>query len=74
MKHLTKTLAQIKVLFILFISGSLWWKTTIVMQHDDFAGWIIVTKCCKKGPITNENNCPNCGKRIVKTKIRTKIV
>jgi hypothetical protein len=50
----------------LLVSGSLWWKTTIVMQHEDFVGWIKVTKCCKIGPVTNENNCPNCGKRIIK--------
>lgn len=26
---------------------------------------IDVTECCKAGPISNENYCPNCGKRIV---------
>ena len=66
MKTKTSILVRIKAFFILLVSGSLWWKTTIVTKHEDFVGWIKVTKCCKIGPITNENNCPNCGKRIIK--------
>ncbi len=27
-----------------------------------------VTSCCKMGPITRENYCPNCGKKIIKLK------
>ena len=27
-----------------------------------------VTSCCKMGPITRENHCPNCGKKIIKLK------
>lgn len=28
---------------------------------------IDVTECCKVGPISSENYCPNCGKKIVQS-------
>ena len=38
---------------------------------EDDNNWLItipVTSCCKIGPITSENYCPNCGKKITKSK------
>ena len=66
MKYISKLLRLTKAYFILLVSGSLWWKTSIIMQDEDFVGWIKVTKCCKIGPITSEKYCPECGKRIIK--------
>jgi hypothetical protein len=37
------------------------WKTKIINQS-----YVKVTDCCKIGPITTENYCPNCGKIIIK--------
>jgi hypothetical protein len=45
--------------------------TTIRIDNDDFCGVTCdmpVTDCCGIGPITNENYCPNCGKKITKEK------
>jgi hypothetical protein len=42
-------------------------NTTKLKTVND--GWndINVTDCCEIGPIIDENYCPNCGKRIIKT-------
>ena len=58
MEHISKLLTRTKAFFILLVCGSLWRKTSIVMQYEDFVGWIKVTKCCKIGPVTNEKYCP----------------
>lgn len=41
--------------------------TKIISQSDDLAGEIYATQCCQWGPITHENYCPNCGKKIIRT-------
>ena len=42
-------------------------KTTRIIDiEDSFAEKIKVVECCKIGPITNENFCPNCGKKVKK--------
>ena len=44
--------------------------TELEIEREDFygAGFIVIhkTKCCKIAPITNENYCPNCGRKIVR--------
>ena len=42
--------------------------TTELIQIDesDFIGGYDVTKCCKVGPVVNENYCPECGKKIIR--------
>ena len=42
--------------------------TRVIAIPDDFVGYIDVVECCKTGPITKENFCPNCGKKIIRTK------
>jgi len=38
---------------------------THLINHDEGMGLnILVTECCGVGPITNENYCPKCGKKI----------
>jgi hypothetical protein len=34
--------------------------------NDKFLMEYNVTSCCNEGPITRENYCPNCGKKIKK--------
>lgn len=42
-------------------------ETILLTGPDDFYQTdVSVTSCCKIGPITSENYCPNCGKKIVK--------
>ena len=46
-------------------------KEVIEVEEDDWFSLnepitLEVTECCKIGPITNENYCPNCGKKIIK--------
>jgi len=45
-------------------------ETELITEMDDvFNGCfteIIKTKCCGIAPITNENYCPNCGRKIKK--------
>ena len=41
-------------------------STTLIKDEDEFIE-CIVTACCKIGPITSENYCPQCGKKITKT-------
>jgi hypothetical protein len=36
------------------------------IESDDFLGEYNVTGCCGGGPVTRENYCPNCGKKIKK--------
>ena len=44
--------------------------TELITEREDvFSGCfseITKTKCCGIAPITNENYCPNCGRRIVR--------
>ena len=45
-------------------------KTTeLIIEKEDYYGCltnITKTKCCGIAPITNENFCPNCGRKIIK--------
>lgn len=41
-------------------------KTNIKYMDDKFYGKLPVTECCGQGPITNENYCSNCGRKIIK--------
>lgn len=41
-------------------------NTTDLTSIEDLGCTIQATACCGIAPITNENFCPNCGKRIVK--------
>lgn len=41
----------------------------VIEEPEEIFGEMIpvsVTSCCRKGPITDENYCPNCGKKIEK--------
>jgi len=43
--------------------------TELITEEEDYYGAmtnITKTKCCGIGPITNENFCPNCGRKIIK--------
>lgn len=43
--------------------------TKIIQIEDDYFGDSVIldaTECCKVNPITNENYCPNCGKKIIR--------
>ena len=43
--------------------------TELITEKEDYYGAmtnITTTKCCGIGPITNENFCPNCGRKIVR--------
>ena len=43
--------------------------TKIIQIEDEYFGIPITldaTECCKVNPITNENYCPNCGKKIIR--------
>lgn len=44
--------------------------TELEIEREDFygAGFIVMykTKCCGIAPITNENFCPNCGRKIIR--------
>lgn len=42
------------------------WKTKKIQIHEEFVGYIWVTECCKRGPITDEKFCPYCGRKIIK--------
>ena len=45
-------------------------KTTeLIIEKEDYYGCltnITKTKCCGIAPITNENYCPNCGRKIIR--------
>ena len=41
-------------------------STELITKHEDSFYEIIKTKCCGIGPITDENFCPNCGRKIVR--------
>ena len=44
-------------------------STELITEKEDYYGAmtnITTTKCCGIGPITNENFCPNCGRKIVR--------
>lgn len=44
-------------------------STELITEQEDYYGSmtnIIKTKCCGIAPITNENFCPNCGRKIVR--------
>ena len=44
-------------------------STELITEKEDYYGAITnitITKCCGIGPITNENFCPNCGRKIIK--------
>ena len=45
-------------------------KTTeLIIEKEDYYGCltnITKTKCCGIAPITNENFCPNCGRKIIR--------
>ena len=45
-------------------------KTTeLIIEKYDYFGLITninKTKCCGIAPITNENYCPNCGRKIIR--------
>lgn len=38
----------------------------LLTMEDDYYVEYHITSCCKIGPITSENYCSNCGKKIVK--------
>lgn len=38
--------------------------TKLIVWKEDFTPDYDVTECCEVGPITNENFCPKCGKKI----------
>ena len=43
--------------------------TELITEEEDYYGAmtnITKTKCCGIGPITNENFCPNCGRKIIR--------
>lgn len=40
-------------------------KCHLIDNYSMF-GLLMLTSCCKIGPITNENYCPGCGRKIVK--------
>lgn len=40
--------------------------TTTVANESFMDDYYIVVKCCGVGPITNENYCPQCGRKILK--------
>lgn len=40
--------------------------TTLERDGEDFASMDLVS-CCKMGPITTENYCPNCGRKIIRS-------
>ena len=45
--------------------------TELITEMDDLYGIdipieITKTKCCEIAPITNENFCPNCGRKIMR--------
>lgn len=68
-----KLLSKIKSWLILLISGSFWWKTSLLTQRKRSIGsWnetiVDVTECCGIIHVSDENYCPKCGRRIVKTK------
>lgn len=42
-------------------------KTTrLIKNNTEFLGEMLIVECCKRGPITDENYCPFCGKEIIK--------
>ena len=44
-------------------------STELITEQEDYYGSITnitKTKCCGIAPITNENFCPNCGRKIVR--------
>lgn len=43
---------------------------SIIQEPEDIFGVMVdvnVTSCCKTGPITDENYCPVCGSKIVRS-------
>ena len=40
--------------------------TNLIQINEPFGYEYEATACCQSGPITNENYCPNCGRKIVK--------
>lgn len=43
-------------------------STTTVINEMFMDDYYLVTKCCGIGPITKENYCPECGRKIIKLK------
>ena len=41
-------------------------STDVVNEYEEGFGTYGVTECCRFGPLTDENYCPNCGKKINK--------
>ena len=41
-------------------------STELITKNEGSFYEITTTKCCGIGPITNENFCPNCGRKIVR--------
>lgn len=42
------------------------YSTKLITAYDDFCGSIDVVECCEIGPITSENFCSNCGRKIMR--------
>jgi len=40
--------------------------TKLIKEKDSLAGEVYLTECCRIGPITSENYCDHCGKKIKK--------
>lgn len=45
------------------VGGSLL-TCTLLEREDVMFGKYKLTSCCKQGPVTQENYCPNCGAKI----------
>ena len=41
-------------------------STELIIKNEGSFYEITTTKCCGVGPITNENFCPNCGRKIMR--------
>lgn len=43
--------------------------THTIIRYNNFTGNVRATACCGIRPITNENYCPKCGRKIIKKDI-----
>ena len=56
-------LQQVKSVDLADVGGSLP-TCTLLEREDVMFGKYKLTSCCKQGPVTQENYCPNCGAKI----------
>ena len=54
---------QVKSVDLADVGGSLP-TCTLLEREDVMFGKYKLTSCCKQGPVTQENYCPNCGAKI----------